>query len=231
MKRSSLMTFSVVAHVAVAVGLGAIQVRKSHTPTVVELVDVKKPKPEPEQKPPPPEPPKPKASSAPKPSRARSLSNAPSPKLASADARGSGFDGVPDFGVALSGGGEGLAIAIAEAAPEPAIAPPKALSVPRVAAKKPDACTTTLRKPVPLSVPKPEYPSGVRDFSGSGKVRIKLTVDQEGRVVSAEILSGMRDEFNEAALAAARRARFEPGTQCGNPVTASFTIAMRFSSG
>lgn len=229
MKRSSLMTFSVVAHVAVAIGLGAIQVQKSKTPAVVELIDAKKPKAEPEP-PPPPEPPK--AAPQPKQSRPRAAARADAPPPSNAQPRRGGFDGVPDFGLALSGTGEGLAIAVGQPEPPPASPPPpKSLVAPPPAPKRAPACTASIRKPVPVSVPKPEYPVGVRDFTGDGKVRVKLTVDERGRVVNAEILSGLRDEFNQAALAAAKRARFEPGTQCGNPITASFTIAMRFSSG
>lgn len=228
MKRSSLMTFSVVAHVAVAVGLGAIQVQKAHTPTAVELIDVPKPKPEPPK--PPVEPPKPKPSSAPKPSRPRAAARAASANPAAATPRAAGFDGVPDFGVALSGTGDGLAIAVAQSEPEPVVPQVKALVAPAPVAKAGPVCAKP-KKPTPISVPRPEFPAGVRDFNGDGKVRIKLTIDEHGQVIAAEILSGMRDEFNQAALAAARRARFEPGTQCGNPTTASFTVAMRFSSG
>lgn len=230
MKRSSLMTFSVVAHVAVAVGLGAIQVRKSHTPTPVELIDVKKP-PEPEK--PPEEPPKPKPAPAPQQSRPRPAARAANPAQQTATPRAGGFEGMPDFGVALSGSGDGIAIPVGE--PEPAPAPPpvvKTLVAPPPvvkAAAKP--CAETLTKPIPINVPRPEFPPSIRDFAGDGRVRVKLTIDESGQVVSAVILSGMQDEFNEAALAAARRARFAPGTQCGNPVTAYFTIAMRFSSG
>ena len=229
MKRSSLMTFSVAAHVAVALGLGAIQVRKAHTPTPVELVDVKKPPPEKEK--PKEEPPKPKPAAAPKQARPRALARTVNPSQASAP-RASGFDGMPDFGVALSGTGDGLAIPVSDPEPAPA-APPqvKTLVAPPRATKVAKTCTATLTKPVPISVPRPEFPTQVRDFAGDGKVRVKLTIDETGRVVSAIVLSGMRAEFNEAALAAARRARFEPGTQCGNPIASSFTIAMRFSSG
>lgn len=223
------MTFSVVAHVAVAVGLGAIQVRKSQAPSVVELIDVKKPKPEPEQKPP--EPPKPKPETTPRPARPRALAQSDLPPPTNAQARSGGFEGVPEFGVALSGG-VGLAIAVEQSSPDSMAPPqPKALVAPAAPPKRERACTATLQKPVPLSVPKPEYPMGVRDFTGEGKVRVKLTVNEHGQVIAAEVISGLRNEFNEAALAAAKRARFEPGTQCGNPVTASFTIAMRFSSG
>lgn len=227
MKRSSLMTFSVAAHVAVAVGLGAIQVRKSHTPTPVELIDVKKP----EKEKPPEEPPRPKPAPSQKPARPRAAARAVTPSQL-ATPRAAGFDGMPDFGVALSGTGDGIAIPVGYPEPAPAPAPQvKTLVAPPRVARAAKSCTATLTKPVPISVPRPEFPTSVRDFAGDGKVRVKLTIDESGQVVSAEILSGMRDEFNQAALAAARRARFEPGTQCGNPVTAHFTIAMRFSSG
>jgi TonB family protein len=224
----SILTISIVAHVAVAVGLGAIQVRNSHKPAVVELVDVKKPKVEAEKKPPP-EQPKPKGEPQ-KQSRPRSVARAQNTAQPST-ARAGGFEGVPDFGLALSGDGQGIAVAVA--APEPpAEEPPRPKTLAAPAPTKHSAgCSSPLQKPVPISVPKPEYPVALRGPAGNGRVRVKLTVDQRGNVIGAEILSGMREEFNQAALAAARRARFEPGTHCGSPVVASFTVAMRFSSG
>lgn len=226
-----ILTISVAAHVAVAAGLGYIQVQNAHKATVIELADVKKPKPEPEKKPPP-DPPKPKVEPPKQQQRPRSLarpSNAPQPAAAARNT--GGFEGVPDFGLALSGDGQGIAVAVAASEPTVQEVPRvKTLSAPP-APKRAAACSGGFSKPVPISVPKPEYPTALRGPAGNGKVRVKLTVDENGQVIAAEILSGMRDEFNQAALAAARRARFEPGTNCGNPVTASFTIAMRFSSG
>lgn len=225
-----ILTISIAAHVAVAAGLGYIQVQNSHKPAVVELIDVTKPKPEAEKKPPP-EPPKPKVE-PPKQQRPRTTARASNnPQPAAAARTSGGFDRVPDFGLALSGDGQGIAVAVAT--PEPVAPEPpqvRTLSAPP-APKRAAGCSSGLQKPVPISVPKPEYPTALRGPAGNGRVRVKLTVDERGQVIAAEILSGMRDEFNQAALAAARRARFEPGTHCGNPVVASFTIAMRFSSG
>lgn len=224
-----ILTISIAAHVAVAAGLGYVQVKNAHKPAVVELVDVKKPKPE--EKKPPPDPPKPKAE-PPKQQRPRSVARTTNTAQPAAAARATGgFEGVPDFGLALSGNGQGIAVAVAASEP----APPEPVQVKTLSAppapKRASNCSSGLQKPVPINVPKPEYPVALRGPAGNGRVRVKLTVDERGQVISAEILSGMRDEFNQAALAAARRARFEPGTHCGNPVTASFTIAMRFSSG
>ena len=153
MKRSSIMTFSIAAHVAVAVGLGAIQVRKSHTPTPVELVDVKKPPVEKEK--PPEEPPKPKPAPAPRQARPRAAARAANPAQASATPRSAGFEGMPDFGVALSGTGDGLAIPVADYEPAPPpppqvktlVAPPRLPRLPKSARQR-----SSSRSPCPYRV-------------------------------------------------------------------------------
>ena len=79
---------------------------------------------------------------------------------------------MPDFGVALSGTGDGLAIPVADFEPTPAPPPQvKTLVAPPRVAKANKECTATLVKPVPVSVPRPEFPASVRDFAGDGKVR------------------------------------------------------------
>jgi len=69
--------------------------------------------------------------------------------------------------------------------------------------------------PVPLDLPRYDYPAAAK---GSGKrvsIRVGLLVDEEGRVISAILRE--RDPsnlgFNEAALEAARQTRFQPATR------------------
>lgn len=60
-----------------------------------------------------------------------------------------------------------------------------------------------------IDLPKPAYPAEARKNNVKGQVQVKVFVDENGRVTSAEIMSGP-DEFQAAALAAAKRARFQP---------------------
>jgi protein TonB len=79
-------------------------------------------------------------------------------------------------------------------------------------------------------VPQPAYTDRAREAGVEGKVRIELTVDETGRVVSVKVLSGLGYGLDEAAVAAAQSATFEPAIRCGKPTRATFTISMRFSS-
>jgi protein TonB len=42
------------------------------------------------------------------------------------------------------------------------------------------------------------------------------------------VLASLDPGLDEAALVAARAARFEPATRCGEPVDATFTVSIRF---
>jgi len=59
---------------------------------------------------------------------------------------------------------------------------------------------------------------------------VELTVDETGRVVEVRVLQGLGYGLDEAALAAARSATFEPALRCGKPSRATFTISMRFTA-
>jgi protein TonB len=58
---------------------------------------------------------------------------------------------------------------------------------------------------------------------------VELSLDDAGRVTGARVLQGLGHGLDEAALAAARGARFEPATRCGRPVATTFTLAVRFA--
>ncbi|MCU0683483.1 MAG: TonB family protein [Polyangiaceae bacterium] len=60
-------------------------------------------------------------------------------------------------------------------------------------------------------------------------MRVELSVDERGRITSARVLQGLGHGLDEAALEAARRARFEPATRCGKAVAATFVVGMRFA--
>ena len=49
-------------------------------------------------------------------------------------------------------------------------------------------------------------------------------------LIGVRVLSGLGYGLDEAALAAAQSASFEPAVRCGKPARATFTISMRFSS-
>jgi TonB family protein len=58
-------------------------------------------------------------------------------------------------------------------------------------------------------LPKPIYPGEARKVHASGQVKVRVIVDETGRVMSADIVSGPKPLWL-AAIDAARKARFKP---------------------
>lgn len=61
-------------------------------------------------------------------------------------------------------------------------------------------------------------------------MRVEVSVDAQGVVTSARILSGLGHGLDEAALRAAQTAKFSPALRCGKPTAATFVIGMRFAT-
>jgi TonB family protein len=77
------------------------------------------------------------------------------------------------------------------------------------------------------SLPAPEYPREARAANASGTVTVQVLVDEEGRVVSADAMGG-HPLLRQAAVAAARQARFSPLTASGQPVKVSGILTYNF---
>ncbi len=187
--------------------------------------------------PPAPEPPvekaaTPKAKAAP---AAQAKAEAPPPDAPLPSSGGNDGPAVPDFGFAMGGGGgggAGFAVAAPRAAAPAVSAAPERISrkvLSAAAAAPKDDCTETPKKPKVSSISQPAYTPEARDAQVAGKVRVEVTVDATGKVASARVLEGLGHGLDDAALAAARGATFEPGTRCGKPASATFVIAIRFA--
>ena len=79
-----------------------------------------------------------------------------------------------------------------------------------------------------LSLPVPRYPDMARRSRTSGKVEVQVIVDESGAVISATALSGPAP-LREAAIDAAKHARFSPTKLSGAPVKVSGTIDYNFT--
>lgn len=75
--------------------------------------------------------------------------------------------------------------------------------------------------------PQPEYPAAAKAARAQGTVTVQIVVDEKGDVVSAVAVSG-HPLLQPAAAEAARRAKFEPTTVCGQPVKVSGVITYNF---
>ena len=78
-----------------------------------------------------------------------------------------------------------------------------------------------------ISKPMPAYPQMARAYGVAGTVNVLITVDESGRVISAEAVSG-HPLLQEAAVKAARLARFSPTLIAGKSVKVDGTISYNF---
>lgn len=221
-------------HGALGVGVASIEIKKSRASTAISYAETqqKKKPPEPTQVDPiPPE--KAPATRA----LARRAAPAPAPaetpppaKVADTPAA---FDGLPDFGVSLTGGvnGTGIALPVAGGGPARERTVEKVVrkaAAPLAAALPSDGCDEPPAKPKPISVQQPGYTDEAVAAGIEGKVRVQITVDESGKVIDVKVIAGLGHGLDEVALAAARRSTFEAAVRCGKPTRATFTVAMRF---
>ena len=231
-RRSALVFGSLAVHAALAVGVGEIEVKKSHASTAISYAETKK-------KPKPPEPAKVDPTPPEKAPNARALAHrAPAPAEEAAPppskaAENPALDGLPDFGVSLTGGvnGTGIALPLGGGGAARPQTVEKVQRLPKaVAAALPAEgdCDEPATKPKALSVRQPQYTPDAISAAVEGKVRVQLTVDATGKVIDVKVIQGLGHGLDEAALQAARESSFEPAQHCGKAVQATFTIAMRF---
>jgi TonB family protein len=84
--------------------------------------------------------------------------------------------------------------------------------------------------PVLLLGPAPEYPSAAREAKTTGEVIVSLTVDEKGNPQDVTVFSPAGHGFDEKAVEAVRRYRFQPATRYGLPTIAELRVAVDFRS-
>jgi len=77
------------------------------------------------------------------------------------------------------------------------------------------------------SLPRPVYSAAARAINAQGQVKVKIVIDENGRVVSADAVSG-HPLLRNAAESAARQARFSPTLLSGEPISITGTIVYNF---
>lgn len=175
--------------------------------------------------------PAPEASPAPVPS-----TTAP-PRVAPSPARPQIEHGSPetispyDFGVVLGGEGDpgGVVVAPSSAA-APGVGTPAQPSAPR--AKPQSALVPTCKEA--LLPPKPTTRSSLssltsgRSLAVRGRLVLRVTVAGDGSVSAVDVVQSVDDKLDREAQDLVKGWRFEPGTRCGEPVPATYTLAVRF---
>jgi periplasmic protein TonB len=86
------------------------------------------------------------------------------------------------------------------------------------------------RVPHAMVQPAPVYPDAMRRAGINGSVTVAFIVDTEGRVTKAEVMESTHREFEDAAVRAVMRWRFEPGTQSGSRVSFRMAVPIHFST-
>lgn len=243
-KKSRTLSFYIYtgsAIIHVVLGLVAIALPRQHRDETVaiQLAEAKKKKDPPKPPPAPPKPPpaedKPKPKAAPQ--HQAQAKVAPEVKPVEAPPpMPVGADGFADLGVAM-GNGDGVAIAgpaAAEGGPasaEPAAHAQRVTSKKKVETLAPaeaTECTDPVVRPKRKIPVAPKYTMEARQAEIEGVVRVEVTVDETGHVLSARVLSGLGYGLDEAALAAAKATTFEPATRCGKPVVGTAILPFRF---
>lgn len=224
---SPILVVSVVAHVGVVFALAFIPQDKLREVVGIALNEA----PKEEKKPEPPKPP-PRAAEPAQPRAPRAPRAAAPQAAAASNGNPSSFQ---DLGLTLdSASSDGLAVNMAPAAaPKPVEAPPPAPPKPKVLAAKKAAPEQAgpPPKPTPRTIVKPTYTDAARRARVQGRVRLELSVNEQGEVTSAKVLEGLGYGLDEAAIAAAKNLRFTAAMQGGRPIASRFILAMRFVLG
>ena len=83
--------------------------------------------------------------------------------------------------------------------------------------------------PIALNRIVPVYPRSARRRGHEGCVTVSISVAEDGKIVSAEVVaSSGHDELDAAALAAVRTARFAPATENGVSVRGELRLTFDF---
>jgi protein TonB len=240
--RAWIIGGSVALHAALAVAAVLIPKPERWEAAAIELADIKKKKEPPRPPPPPPPPPPDKPKPPPPPQHAQSQAKA-APEAAKAEATPQTMpmseDGFADLGsVALGGGGgggEGVAIPTGPGARAAAAggggSAPKTVTkkaAQQLAAAGPDACSQPVVRPKRTVGVQAKYTKEAQLAEIEGRVRIEVTVDETGHVISARLLSGLGYGLDEVAIEAAKKCVFEPATACGKPVVGTAVVTQVF---
>jgi protein TonB len=78
-----------------------------------------------------------------------------------------------------------------------------------------------------LSLPRPDYPADAKAAGAEGVVVVQVTVDEQGNVMAARVISGPR-MLQEVSVNAALQAKFSPTLIEGEPVKVSGVLVFNF---
>lgn len=116
----------------------------------------------------------------------------------------------------------------AEPPPEAESEPPAAPPAPAVPAAAPRQAHVDAPPSLKKTI-RPDYPRGARTRGEEGDVQLEIAVDAQGTVTGVTVVSACPfAELNEAAVKAARKARFTPARQGRQAVACTARITLTF---
>ncbi|MFN3505753.1 MAG: TonB family protein [Caldimicrobium sp.] len=75
----------------------------------------------------------------------------------------------------------------------------------------------------------PVYPLIARRLGKEGVVKLRLTIDERGRLLEVEVLEGAGYGFTESALEAVKKSTFIPAYKEGKPIMCKALLTIRFT--
>ena len=111
--------------------------------------------------------------------------------------------------------------------PATVVVPDKAPEPPVIKPPTTERVTSKVLSSKAISLPQPAYPIMAKQTRTQGPVNIQILVDEQGRVISAQVVSGS-PMLTSAAKEAAMRARFTPTILNGQPVKIQGVIIYNF---
>lgn len=86
------------------------------------------------------------------------------------------------------------------------------------------------QQPRVIFQPAPEYPAALRRKKLKGSVQVLFQVDKDGRVLNPIAQNATHPAFEQPAIQAVKRWRFEPGSRGGRPVAVKMRIPISFAA-
>ncbi len=83
--------------------------------------------------------------------------------------------------------------------------------------------------PMPTKTVAPVYPMALKSEGAAGMVTMSITVDEQGNVQNATVKKSSRQEFEQPAIDAVSKWKFEPAKKDGKPVAVQVVVPVKFS--
>ena len=95
-------------------------------------------------------------------------------------------------------------------------------------AAEPRGSNSNVKAPHAIYQPDPDYPTKGREGHTGGTVVVRAVVGTDGVPRDLTVFRGLSTGFDEEAIKAVKRWRFEPAAKDGKPVSAPVNVEIRF---